>query len=84
MRTALRRLGYTNEDMSPHGCRAMARTLKVERLDVHPDGLEAQLAHGKSGPLDGAYGRSEFVSQGRKMMTLEADQLDEFQKTFAL
>ena len=79
MRTALRRLGYTNEDMAPLGFRAMARTLMVERLDVHPDVIEAQLAHGKSGPLGAAYDRAEFVSQRRKMMALWADYLDKLQ-----
>jgi integrase len=79
MRTALRRLGYTNDDMTPHGFRAMARTLMVERLDVHPDVIEAQLAHGKSGPLGAAYDRAEFVSQRRKMMALWADYLDKLQ-----
>lgn len=29
----------------------MPRTLMVERLNVEPDVIEAQLAHGKSGPL---------------------------------
>ncbi len=69
IRTALRRMGYTNDDMTPHGFRAMARTVLVERLNVHPDVIEAQLAHGKSGPLGAAYDRAEFLAQRRKMMT---------------
>jgi integrase len=32
IRTALRRMGYTNDDMTPHGFRAMARTILVEQL----------------------------------------------------
>ena len=48
IRTALRRMGYTNEDMTPHGFRAMARTVRVEQLNGRPDGIEAQLAHGKA------------------------------------
>ena len=50
-RVALRRLGFDNETMTPHGFRAMARTVIVERLNVAPDVIEAQLARGKSGPL---------------------------------
>lgn len=76
LRTALRRMGYSNDDMTPHGFRAMARTLMVEKLDVAPDVIEAQLAHGKSGPLGAAYDRAEFVEQRRKMMSLWADYLD--------
>ena len=69
IRTALRRMGYTNDDMTPHGFRAMARTVLVERLNVHPDVIEAQLAHGKSGPLGAAYDRVEFLAQRPKMMS---------------
>ncbi|MEO6410293.1 MAG: integrase arm-type DNA-binding domain-containing protein, partial [Burkholderiaceae bacterium] len=63
LRTALRRMGYTNDEMTPHGFRAMARTIMVEKLDVPADVIEAQLAHGKSGPLGAAYDRAEFMEQ---------------------
>lgn len=76
IRAALRRMGYTNDDMTPHGFRAMARTIMVEKLNVHPDVIEAQLAHGKSGPLGAAYDRAEFMEQRRKMMNEWADYLD--------
>lgn len=76
IRTALRRMGYTNEDMTAHGFRAMARTLMVEHLGVDADVIEAQLAHGKSGPLGMAYDRAEFMSQRRQMMQAWADYLD--------
>ena len=73
LRGALRRMGYSNDDMTPHGFRAMARTIMVEQLNVHPDVIEAQLAHGKSGPLGAAYDRAEFVAQRRAMMNEWAD-----------
>jgi integrase len=76
LRGALRRMGYSNDDMTPHGFRAMARTIMVEHLNVHPDVIEAQLAHGKSGPLGAAYDRAEFVTQRRAMMNEWADYLD--------
>lgn len=75
IRTALRRMGYTNDEMTPHGFRAMARTIMVERLNMHPDVIEAQLAHGKSGPLGAAYDRAQFMEQRRKMMMEWADYL---------
>lgn len=37
LRVALRRMGYSNDDMTPHGFRAMARTIMVEKLNMHPD-----------------------------------------------
>lgn len=75
LRTALRRMGFDNDTMTPHGFRAMARTLMVERLNVQPDVIEAQLAHGKSGPLGMAYDRAEFMEQRRQMMALWAEYL---------
>lgn len=75
MRTALRRMGYTNDEMTPHGFRAMARTIMVEKLNMSPDVIEAQLAHGKSGPLGAAYDRAEFMDQRRKMMNTWAEYL---------
>ena len=74
--TALRRMGYSAEDMTAHGFRAMARTILVEKLDVNPDVVEAQLAHKKSGPLGSAYDRAEFMDQRRRMMQKWADYLD--------
>lgn len=76
IRSALRGMGYTNDDMSAHGFRAMARTIMAERLDISPDVIEAQLAHGKSGPLGMAYDRTQFMAQRRVMMTTWADYLD--------
>jgi integrase len=80
LRVALRRMGYSNEDMTPHGFRAMARTIMVERLGIMPDVIEAQLAHVKSGPLGSAYDRAEFMEQRREMMGRWAEYLDELQK----
>ena len=77
VRNALRRMGYANDDMTAHGFRAMARTLMIERLPgISAEVIEAQLAHGKSGPLGMAYDRAEFLEQRRTMMTTWADYLD--------
>ncbi|MNV12913.1 Prophage CP4-57 integrase [compost metagenome] len=75
--TALRRMGYSGDEMTAHGFRAMARTLLIEHLPgVHADVIEAQLAHGKSGPLGAAYDRAEYMEQRRKLMRTWADYLD--------
>ena len=74
---ALRRLDYGTDDHVAHGFRAMARTLMTERLPGIPaDVIEAQLAHGKSGPLGMAYDRSEYLDQRRAMMKSWAEYLD--------
>lgn len=74
---ALRRMGFGSEEMSAHGFRAMARTLMIERIHgVSADVIEAQLAHGKSGPLGAAYDRADYMDQRRQMMSQWADYLD--------
>ena len=74
---ALRRMGFASDEMSAHGFRAMARTLMIERIrGIDADVIEAQLAHGKSGPLGAAYDRAEFMEQRRRMMNEWADYLD--------
>ena len=75
--TALRRMGYTSEDMTAHGFRAVAKTLILERLPGIDQGcVEAQMGHTKSGPLGSAYDRAEYMEQRHAMMRVWADYLD--------
>ena len=76
VRSALRRMGYGNDDITAHGFRAMARTLIAERLSVAPEIIEAQLAHAVADPLGRAYNRTQFLDQRRDMMGNWADYLD--------
>ncbi|MFG0643392.1 tyrosine-type recombinase/integrase [Delftia sp. WSY_22] len=79
--TALRRLGFSGEEMTAHGFRAMARTLMIERLPgIHADVIEAQLAHGKSGPLGSAYDRADYMEQRRQLMNTWANYLDQIKQ----
>ncbi len=74
-RTALRAMGYGNDQMTPHGFRAMASTLLNEqgwRADV----IERQLAHVEQNKVRAAYHRSEYLEERRKMMQAWADYLD--------
>ena len=77
VRSALRRLGYGNEDMTAHGFRATARTMIAERLSIAPEIIEAQLAHAVADSLGRAYNRTQFIDQRRDMMTKWADYLDQ-------
>ncbi|MEY4750387.1 MAG: hypothetical protein RIQ60_2601 [Pseudomonadota bacterium] len=76
VRTALRRLGYGTDDMTPHGFRAMARTMIAERLGGAPEVIEAQLAHAVPDALGRAYNRTSYLEHRRAMMTQWADYLD--------
>lgn len=79
--TALRRLGFTGDEMTAHGFRAMARTLLIERLPgIQADVIEAQLAHGKSGPLGAAYDRADYMEQRRQLMNTWSGYLDQLKR----
>lgn len=73
---ALRRMGFSKEEMTAHGFRAMARTLLDEVLHVRPDFIEHQLAHAVRDPLGRAYNRRFHLEERRKMMQRWADYLD--------
>ncbi len=76
--SALKRMDFGNDEHVAHGFRAMARTMIAENVPgIHQDVVEAELAHGKSGPLGSAYDRSEYMAQRKKMMQTWADYLDQ-------
>ncbi|MCP1574166.1 integrase [Herbaspirillum rubrisubalbicans] len=74
--SALRRMGYSGEEMTGHGFRAMARTVIVERLKIDVAHVELQLAHAVPGPLGRAYDRTSFLDERIEMMQKWADYLD--------
>jgi len=76
LRVALRTIGYSNEQMTPHGFRAMARTLLDEVLGFPVDWIEHQLAHAVKDANGRAYNRTKYLEQRRKMMQCWADYLD--------
>jgi integrase len=69
-------MGYTNEQMTPHGWRAIARTLLDEVLHYRVDIVEHQLAHAVKAPNGRAYARMEFIEERQQMMQAWADYLD--------
>lgn len=77
LNAAMRRLGFSGDEMTAHGFRALARTVIVENLPgVDSQWIEAQLAHAKKGPLGSAYDRAQYLHQRRQMMQTWADYLD--------
>jgi len=76
LNAALRRLGYTTEQMTSHGWRAVARTMLDERLGFAPHLIEHQLAHAVRDPLGRAYNRTSHLPERRKMMQAWADYPD--------
>ena len=73
---ALRRMGFSKEQMSAHGFRGMASTLLHENGFNHA-WIERQLAHSESNKVSAAYNHSEFLKDRRDMMQSWADYLQE-------
>jgi len=76
---ALRRLGYTREEMTGHGFRSTASTL-LNELGWPADAIERQLSHGERDEVRGAYNFAEYLPVRRKMMQAWADHLDELER----
>jgi integrase len=76
---AIRRLGYSGEEMTAHGFRTMASTLLNEQ-GVHPDLIELQLAHAERNTVRAAYNRAQRLAERREMMQCWADYLDKLRK----
>lgn len=75
---ALKRLGIdTQNELTGHGFRAMARTVLEEVHGFRPEVIELQLAHAVRDPLGRAYNRTKHLVERRRMMQVWADYLDE-------
>lgn len=72
---ALRTLGYSGDEMTSHGFRAMASTLLHER-GWPPEVIELQLAHAQRSQVAAAYNRSARLKERKRMMQKWADYLD--------
>jgi integrase len=73
---ALRRLGYTKEEMTAHGFRSTASTLLNER-GYEEDVIERQLAHVEGNKVRAAYHRAQYLEARTVMMQEWADYLDD-------
>lgn len=73
---ALRRLGYSQQEMTAHGFRAMAATLLNEMGTWNADAIEKQLAHLDGSQVRRAYTRGEYWDERVRMMQYWSDHLD--------
>ena len=74
---ALRGMGVTKDEATPHGFRATAKTMMEEQLEMRTDLIEHQLAHAVRDATGEAYNRTKFLPQRKKMMQRWADYLDQ-------
>jgi integrase len=77
LNAALRRLGYSSEEMCIHGFRSMASSRLNEMGRWNPDAIERQLAHQEANAVRRAYTHgADYWSERLQMMQAWADYLD--------
>ncbi len=77
---ALRYLGYTGNEITGHGFRAMASTILNEK-GYNRDWIERQLAHVERDNVRAAYNYAEYLPERRRMMQDWADYLESLRLT---
>lgn len=82
MNSALRRMGYTKDEVTAHGFRSSASTILNER-GHDPEVIEAALAHQDENEVRRIYNRARYWEGRVKLMQAWADLLDEFRQSFA-
>ncbi|WP_068313204.1 tyrosine-type recombinase/integrase [Aliiruegeria sabulilitoris] len=80
LNAALRRLGYSKQEMVAHGFRKIASTLLHEE-GWNTDWIERQLAHIERNKVRAAYDKSEHIEGRTEMMQAYADLLDKLAET---
>ena len=82
IRSALRRMGWANDEMTPHGFRAMASTI-LDNMGYKQEWLERQLAHEEPNKIKAAYKREAwrmYLPERTAMMQAWADYLDKLKQ----
>lgn len=76
---ALRRLGFTKDEMTGHGFRSSASSILNESGLWNPDAIERQLAHVDSDSIRRAYSRADYWDERVRMMAWWAEKCDELE-----
>jgi len=73
---ALRRMGYSKEEIVPHGFRAMFSTIAHEKSGFAHEVIEKQLAHSVGNKVSQAYNRSHLLEERKELMQWWSDFLE--------
>jgi integrase len=76
----LRRLGFSGDEMTAHGFRAMGSTLLNESGNWSPDAIERALAHGDDDRVRAAYHRGAHWKERVAMAQWWSDHLDQLRR----
>ncbi|MDF2995820.1 MAG: integrase [Xanthobacteraceae bacterium] len=79
MNSALRRLGFTQDEMTAHGFRAAASSILNEK-GFRPDVIEAALGHQEKNEIRRAYNRATYWPERIELMQAWADHLDSLKR----
>lgn len=80
--SALRRMGYEQDEMTAHGFRSSASTILNER-GYNPDVIEAALGHQDEDEIRRAYNRAKYWTERVTLLQDWADLLDQFRSAHA-
>ncbi len=80
MNAALRRMGFTQDEMTAHGFRAAASSILNER-GFRPDVIEAALGHQDQNEIRRAYNRASYWPERIELMQAWADCIDRLKRT---
>jgi len=75
VRTALRSMGFTGEEITPHGFRHMASTM-LHEMGFQSHLIEKQMAHCDRNRIRGVYNHAEYLADRKLMMQAWADYLE--------
>lgn len=78
LNAALRRMGYSSDEMTAHGFRASFSTLANESGLWNPDAIERALAHAEINRIRGAYSRGQYWDERVKLANWWASCLSDF------
>ena len=76
LNAALRRMGYSSDEMTSHGFRTTASTLLNESRRWSPDAIERALAHKDKNAIRGIYNRGAYWDERVEMAQWWSDYLD--------
>lgn len=77
LNNALRRMGYSKEEMVTHSFRAMFSTIAHEKSNFKHEVIETQLAHTVGTDVSRAYNRALYLDERKELMQWWSEYLDD-------
>jgi len=74
--TALRRMGFSKDEIVSHGFRSMFSTIANEKSSFSSDVIDTQLAHKIGNSVSQAYNRAKYLDERVELMQWWSDYLD--------